>query len=148
MRYPRSARSPMVALAILAGVAITAAGWRPDEEALVRRALDHYIQGHATGDGAHFRAAFHPEGRVVSVRDGKLAMMTVEEYVGRAATGKPAADEARRRRRVESIDITDNTAVAKLVLDYPEVRFTDYMTLLKIGDEWRIINKAFRAERK
>ena len=40
------------------------------------------------------------------------------------------------------------TATAKLVLDYPEVKFTDYMTLLKTGDEWRIINKAFHAERK
>jgi hypothetical protein len=138
----------MVLLVALTGLVLSAAGPRQDDEALVRRALEHYFQGHATGDGAHFRAAFHPEGRVVSVRDGKLATMTVEEYVGRAATGRPAADEARRRRRIETIDITNNTAVAKLVLDYPEVRFTDYMTLLKVGDEWRIISKAFDADRK
>jgi len=35
----------------------------PDEVA-VRAALDHYIQGHATGDGAHMRLAFDPAARL------------------------------------------------------------------------------------
>jgi hypothetical protein len=149
MRHTRYARLAMVALAVPAVVALThARGRLDDEEPLVRRALDHYIQGHATGVGDHFRAAFDPQGRVVSIRDGRLAMMTIDEFVGRAATGKPAADEGRRRRRIESIDITGDAAVAKVVLEYPAVRFTDYMTLLKTGDEWRIINKAFHAEPK
>ncbi|HLM56224.1 MAG TPA: nuclear transport factor 2 family protein [Pyrinomonadaceae bacterium] len=64
------------------------------------------------------------------------------------STRRPAADEAQRKRSVESADITGNAAVAKLALDYPEVRFTDYMTLLKIEGEWKIVNKAFYAEPK
>ena len=39
-------------------------------------------------------------------------------------------------------------AVAKLVLDYPQIKFTDYMTLLKVDGEWKIINKTFYAEPK
>jgi hypothetical protein len=34
------------------------------------------------------------------------------------------------------------------VLDYPQVKFTDYMSLLKIDGEWRIVNKTFYAEQK
>ncbi|MGH9904872.1 MAG: PQQ-binding-like beta-propeller repeat protein [Pyrinomonadaceae bacterium] len=64
------------------------------------------------------------------------------------AAGKPAADEAQRKRAIESIDITGNAAIAKIVLDYPQVKFTDYMSLLKIDGEWKIINKTFYAETK
>ena len=31
------------------------------EEAGVRKALDFYFQGHATGDGEYFKKAFHAE---------------------------------------------------------------------------------------
>lgn len=30
----------------------------------------------------------------------------------------------------------------------PTVTFTDYMSLLKVGDEWKIVNKVFYAEPK
>lgn len=115
------------------------------EEAGVRQALDNYIKGHATGQGEYFRKAFHPDAKLFAVRDGKYWQLTSEEYIARAA-GKPADDEAQRKRSIENIDISGNAAIAKIVLDYPSVRFTDYMSLLKIDGEWKIINKTFNAE--
>jgi hypothetical protein len=41
-----------------------------------------------------------------------------------------------------------DAATARVVLDYPAVRFVDYMTLLKVDGKWRIINKSFFADRK
>src|ERR1044072_9981272 len=117
------------------------------EDAAVRKALDFYFQGHATGDGEYFKKAFHPEAKLFAIRDGKFWQLPSADYIARA-TGKPAADEASRKRTVESLDITGNVAVAKLVLDYPEPRLTDYMTLLKVDGDWKIINKAFHAEPK
>lgn len=117
------------------------------EEAAVRQPLENYIRGHATGQGEHFRKAFHPDAKLFAIRDGKYWQLTSEEYIARAA-GKPAADEAQRKRTIESIDITGNAAVAKIVLDYPQVKFTDYMSLLKIDGEWKIVNKTFYAEPK
>ena len=129
-------------------VLATAALNRPDtEEAGVRACLDLYFRGHATGDGEHFRRAFHPDAKLFFIREGKVTQWTLEEYAGRAS-GKPAPDEAQRKRRIESIDITGNAAIAKIVLDYPNVTFTDYMSLLKIGDEWKIVNKTFHAKPK
>lgn len=118
------------------------------EETGVRAALEHYLQGHATGEGTHFRRAFHPEGKVVSIRDGQLVQRTIDEYIAAAAPGRPAADEAQRSRRILSVDISGNAAMAKIELDYPSIRFIDYMSLVKVGDEWKIINKAFYAEPK
>ncbi|HYO62501.1 MAG TPA: nuclear transport factor 2 family protein [Pyrinomonadaceae bacterium] len=117
------------------------------EEAAVRQAIEHYFRGHATGQGEHFRKVFHPESKLFWVREGKFTQRTSEEYIAGAA-GKPAPDEAQRKRRIESVDITGNAAVVKVVLDYPRVRFTDYMSMLKVDGEWKIVNKTFVSEPK
>ena len=117
------------------------------DEAGARAAVEHYLAGHATGNPAEFTAAFHPKAMLYWNRDGQLAERTSAEYIA-GATGKPAADEAQRKRRIESLDVTGNVGMAKVVLDYPAVRFTDYLSLLRVGNEWRIINKIFEAERK
>ena len=117
------------------------------EDAAVRQAIEHYFLGHATGQGEHFRKVFHPDAKLFAVREGKYWQRTSEEYIS-GAPGKPAADEAQRKRSIESIDISGNAAIAKIVLDYPQMKFTDYMSLLKIDGEWRIVNKTFYAEPK
>ena len=117
------------------------------DTAAARVPLENYIQGHATGNGEFMRKAFHNDAKVMSFRDGKMASLTVEEFASRFS-GKPAADEAQRKRRIESVEITGNAGSAKIVLDYPTVTFTDYMSLLKVGDEWKIVNKVFYAEPK
>ncbi len=116
-------------------------------EAEARVPLDNYIQGHATGNGDFMRKAFHTDAKIMAFRDGKLMNMTAEEFASRF-NGKPAADEAQRKRRIESVEITGNAGVGKIVLEYPAVTYTDYMSLLKVGDEWKIVNKVFYAEPK
>jgi hypothetical protein len=113
----------------------------------VRVPLDNYIKGHATGDPEYFKKAFHTEGNLIFIREGKYTTRSFADYIA-GASGKPAADEAQRRRAIESIEITGNAAIARIILDYPTVKFTDYMTLLKINGEWKIVNKSFYAEPK
>jgi Putative lumazine-binding len=116
------------------------------EDAAVRVALNAYLEGHRTGQADAFRRAFHPDARMLYVRDGQFVKTEIAEYIARAP-GKPAADEDQRRRRIDSIDIVGDAAIAKITLDYPEVTFTDYMTLLKVDGEWRIVSKVFNADR-
>lgn len=117
------------------------------EEAGVRAAIQHYFDGHATGDGAHYRLAFQADSKISFMREGKFMAWTLDEFAGRAS-GKPAADEAQRKRSIDWIDVTGDAAVAKIRLEYPEVTFIDYMSLLKIDGEWKIVNKTFNADRK
>lgn len=116
--------------------------------AAVRIPLEYYLSGHATGNPDVMRKAFHTEGKLIFMREGKYTTRTFEEYVGGMKDGKPAPDESRRKRWIESIDVAGNAAMAKIILDYPAVRFVDYMSLLKIDGEWKIINKSFYAEPK
>lgn len=109
--------------------------------------LENYLKGHATGDGEFFKKAFHTEGNLIWIRDGKYTTRSFAEYIA-GASGKPAADEAQRKRRIGTVDVVGNAAIATVILDYPTVKFTDYMTLLKIDGEWKIVNKSFFAEPK
>lgn len=117
------------------------------EKELAKIPLENYLQAQATGNGEFIRKAFHADARIMAFRDGKMTNLSVEEFAGRF-NGKAADDEAKRKRTIESIDISGNAAIAKIVLDYPTVKFTDYMSLLKIGGEWKIVNKSFYAEIK
>ena len=117
------------------------------EKDAVRIPLENYLKGHATGEAEYFKKAFHTEGNLIWIRDGKVMTRSFAEYIG-GASGKPPADEAKRKRWVESVDIAGNAAMAKIILDYPTVKFVDYMSLLKINGEWKIINKSFYTEPK
>jgi hypothetical protein len=110
--------------------------------------LENYLKGHATGNPEFMRKAFHTEGKLIFIRDGKYTTRTFEEYIAGMKDGKPAADEAKRKRWIESVEVAGNAAVGKIILDYPTVKFIDYMTMLKIDGEWKIVNKSFYAEPK
>lgn len=114
---------------------------------LVRIPLDNYLKGHATGDPEYFRKAFHTEGNLIFIREGKYTTRSFADYIA-GASGKPAADEAKRKRWIESVHVVGNAAMAVIILDHPTVKFTDYMSLLKIDGEWKIVNKSFFAEPK
>jgi hypothetical protein len=147
-----SPRARLTALVAIVASVLAAGAWitapTPDEVA-VRAALQHYIQGHATGDAAHMRLAFNPAARLFWSSADTLATRTSEEYIARMP-GKPAADEGSgvRKRSIEVVDVTGNAAIAKIVLDYPDAHIVDYMSLLKTNGEWKIINKIFNVEPK
>jgi hypothetical protein len=135
---------------VLALAAATSAFVKEKEaatEAEVRAALNHYLLGHSTGDGAHHRVVFHPESKLTFIRNGAFTTRTAEEYIS-GASGKPAADEAQRKRRIVSVDVAGDAAIAKIELDYPTTFFTDYFTLLRIDGKWMIMNKTFHARAK
>ncbi len=117
------------------------------EAAAARIPLENYINAHATGNPEYIRKAFFPEAKIMAFRDGKLLNLSVEEFASRFS-GKPAADESQRKRRIDTLNITGNAGVARIVLDYPDTTLTDYMSLLKVGGEWKIINKVFYGEPK
>ena len=117
------------------------------EKAAARVPLENYLQGHATGNPEFMRKAFHTEGNLIFIREGKYSTRSFAEYIN-GMGGKPAPDEDKRKRWIESVDVAGNAAVGKIILDYPNGKFVDYMTLLKINGEWKIINKSFHFEPK
>jgi imidazolonepropionase-like amidohydrolase len=118
-----------------------------DDEAGIRRAIGYYFAGHATGIGDTMAKAFHPTAELKFIRNGAYTRRPLAEYLA-GFNGSAAADEAQRVRRIVSIDIAGTTASAKLELDYPTALITDYMQLLKIDGEWKIVHKIFHSAPK
>lgn len=138
-------RLPATALLLTAALLSTPALATPDdstEDAAVRKPLQAYLQGHASGDGAYIRQAFLPSAHIEGIRDGKFLSWTAEEYIA-GFKGSPPTDEAQRKRRIDSVDVNGTAAMARVTLDYPSGTFTDYFVLLKVEGEWKIANKVW-----
>ncbi len=138
---------PLLLTAALLSMPGMAATPTADETSAVRKPLEAYLQGHATGDGAFMRQAFLPTAHVEGIRDGKFFSRTADEYIG-GFDGKAAQDEAQRKRSIDVVDVTGTAAMAKVTLDYPNGTFTDYFVLLKVDGEWKIANKVWTRQPK
>ena len=130
----------LVLLAILL-FPLCAAAQQTDEQA-VRAVVSQYFRGHATADPAEMRKAFLPTAHIEGIREGKFVSWTAEEYSSRF-TGKPAADEASRKRTIDSVDVSGTAAMVKATLVHGATTFTDYFVLLKVDGAWKIANKVY-----
>lgn len=135
-------------LALLCVPALASAQSTSSDDAAIRKAIaDHYFKAQSTGNGEALKGTFVDEGRMMWVQDGQLRVRTSADYIA-GFTGKPPADEAQRKRRVVMTDATGDVGVAKVELDFPEVKFTDYFTLARVGGAWKIIHKTFHRQPK
>lgn len=107
--------------------------------------LNAYLEGHATGQEAPFRRAFATDAVLYGHRDEQYRRATVDEYIARAAGGRPSADEAKRRRWIASVNVSGRVATAVIELQYPGMHALDHMSLLRFADGWRIVVKAYDA---
>ena len=64
----------------------------------------------------------------------------VRRVVGQEEKGEPV------RLDILSVEISGNTASAKVRDDYLGMTFLDTLSLLKVEDEWTIYNKLFHVE--
>lgn len=77
-----------------------------------------------------------------SSKQMKMLTQTGEQWA-QGFPGKPADDEAQRHRLYTILDVSDKAAVVKVTLDYPKWQGVDYLSLLKIDGEWKIVNKSW-----
>lgn len=122
---------------------IAAAATAPAVDEAVLEPLRAYVRGHATGDPAHFRAAFLPTAHVEGVRDGAFTSWDLDAYCA-LFPGHPAPDEAARSRRVDAVTVHGTVATAQMTLRHGPDTFTDVFLLVRGADGgWRIANKAY-----
>ncbi|MBA3918353.1 MAG: hypothetical protein C0516_07185 [Gemmatimonas sp.] len=117
-----------------------------DAHAAAMQPLAAYLEGHATGSRSAFERAFAADAMLVGIKDGQYRQWPASEYVRISSSGRAPADEAQRRRRVESLRVTGTVATAILRLEYPDMLAWDHMTLIAQGGEWRIAVKAYDAQ--
>lgn len=127
--------------ATIGGASLSARAAADADDEAIRATIQHYFDG-----GHQMRKGFHAEASMWYVRDGALHQVPIEDFLSRveANADKPQGEVTK---SIVSIDRFGNAAVAKLELDRPTSMIYDYMSLLKIDGEWKIVNKIFDIER-
>ncbi|BCD85378.1 hypothetical protein PSm6_17850 [Pseudomonas solani] len=109
-------------------------------EAVVR----DYVEGMVRADATLLRSAFHPDSRIVGHFGPDLQWLSPEAFIaGLQARGPVVAEGEAPVWRLESLDLTGDTALAKVTDVYAGLDFIDYLSLLKIDGRWRIVHKLF-----
>jgi Putative lumazine-binding len=114
-----------------------------NDKALITAVLEQYFQGHALSSASLMREVFLPSAHIEGFRGEQFFSWTLETYC-EIFKDQPAPDEAERRRRVDAVDVTGSSAMAKATLEHGAVTFTDYFVLLKVDGAWKIANKVFQ----
>ncbi|HAS42569.1 MAG TPA: hypothetical protein DCS93_18965 [Microscillaceae bacterium] len=109
----------------------------------IAQTLQYYIDGGTNSDTAMLRKAFHPQARLQGVRGGKYSERPIDQYIKIFKPGR----KSNRTGRIVSINLMGNAAQAEVIIDYAKFRFVDYMQLLKVNKEWKIVNKIYKVQR-
>ena len=115
-------------------------------EAADREAVEKPLKAYLSGDPQQLKQAFHPGATMFFARNDSLIAVPIPEYIARVEESRAKGPPPKRVERIAQVDISGTSAVARLELEYPNQKLTDYMSLVKYGGEWRIVNKIFSRE--
>ena len=112
---------------------------KTDEEG-VKECLQNYM----SGIGDRVEKAFHPSAsmKYVDYKTGEFKDIPIAEFITRVKSN-PNAGKSDRKIEIVSMNIEGNAAQAKIKIESGTVVMNDYMNLLKINGEWKIVSKIF-----
>lgn len=107
-----------------------------------------YLDGLYEGDTAKLGRAFHDVSHLYSMTDGGVTDLPRTQWLEAVKTRpSPKSRNLPRTDRIVSIDASGpETAFVKVECSIHPRYFTDYLTLLKLKDGWRIVSKTFRTD--
>ena len=117
------------------------------QKAIVK-AVNAYFEGIMNNDSAQLDIAFHPDAELsATLPNGRIYRSAYSEW--RKFTKQPKSDPTGRINRIANVDIKGNAAVVTTVLDWPTVRYVDFLSLIKTGaEEWKIVSKIWHQQAK
>jgi hypothetical protein len=114
----------------------------------IERVVWTYLDGLYEGDAGKIAKAFHEGSHLYSMHEGGVADLPREKWLD-MVKGRPSpkAKGLKRTDRIVSIDLSGpETAFVKLECSVHPRYFTDYLTLLKLDEGWRVVSKTFRTD--
>lgn len=143
-------KAPWLLFLILVGMPAAAVAQTPvpdGDTGAVRAVIGQYLHGLKFNDTTDLRKAFWPEAKLYFTnRDGSLGQLTQAQWY-RMFAGS-AGKEEQGDLRIADMEVHNDIAMVKVVEDYATSRYTDYISLVKFGGRWWIVNKVYNAERR
>lgn len=111
-----------------------------DERAAVLETLLSYLRVTDEQSASSIPRAFHPVASLMSVTPaGGVATLSQDAWWERVS--RPRTEPLRRISVVRLIDVEGQAAIARIDISTGRLTSTDFLTLLKTRDGWRIVNK-------
>lgn len=116
--------------------------------AAVEKVVQTYLDGLYEGDTEKLGSAFHEVSHLYSMHEGGVSDLPrtkwfdmVKSRPSAKSKGLPRAD------RIVSIDFSGpETAFVKVECALHPRYFTDYLTLLRLNEGWKVVSKTFRTD--
>lgn len=106
----------------------------------VAQTVNYYLDGGTNNDFPTLAKAFHKDATMKFIgAEGYREVNALEFFEKGMKPGPPQ----QRATRIAEISVAGNAASARLEIDYPDFTFIDFMNLLKIDGEWKIVSKIF-----
>ena len=108
------------------------------DEAGARACLEDYM----SGDGARVEKAFHSSAtmKYLDAQSGEFKDVPIADYIARV---KANTNKTERKIEIVSLNVEGNAANGKIKIETDKVIMYDYMNMLKINGEWKIVSKIF-----
>ena len=112
-----------------------------DDLSLIQKSIQCYLEGAKAGDSDIMKPGFHAEATMFGYIGEDLISGTIENLYNWNNENGPAPEITS---EITHVDIEGTIATARVESDnWTGYKFTDFFTLLKIDNEWKIINKVF-----
>jgi hypothetical protein len=114
----------------------------------LEQVLQAYFDGLYDGDTTKLVLVVHEVAHLFSATDGKLGDMSRAQWFDAInSRPSPRSRDLPRNDWIVQIDRSSpTTAYAKVHCQIPPRYFTDYLTLVKLADGWKIVSKTFHTE--
>ncbi len=135
-----------IILALLICMSISTTNFAQDSDYnLVEKTVSYYLDGGTNNDFETLKKAFHKDATMKFISKGKYKEVDALDFFKRVIKPGPKSN---RITRISNITVSGNVANAKLEIEYPTFMFIDYMNLLKIEGEWKVVNKIYYRKMK
>ena len=130
-------------LALLVLTTFTISVVAQDEKASARACLEDYM----SGDGARVEKAFHPSAsmKYIDAASGEFKDVPIADYIARVKANTTKSD---RKIEIVELNVEGNAANGKIKIETDKAILYDYMNMLKINGEWKIVSKIFSRQNK
>lgn len=117
-----------------------------ETHAEIETVVKNYFHGYLRAEADEVDGAFHRDSRLMAAEEGKLDSTAVSDWLKSLRIRREKGDLREAVTEIAGVDRTGDAAVVKAVLRFPKFQFTDYLSLLKIGGDWKIVNKIYTAD--
>lgn len=104
----------------------------------IEKTIEMYFEGWLKGDTTMIGTAMHGTCQLKNIKEEDVVIYDRSTYLG---FFKPRPKLENSEGRILNIDITGPIAAAKVELETPKRLFTDYFNLLKLNNQWYIVDK-------